>query len=57
MEERADAMTDYQMRTLMNMVIAIVNDVEKKEDAVKKLKAIRDGKLDELMDEKEYSER
>ena len=32
MEERIDVMTDYQMRTLMNMIITIVDDTEKKED-------------------------
>ena len=41
MEERVDVMTDYQMRTLVNMIITNV------EDAIEKLKAIRDGKLDE----------
>ena len=47
MEERIDVMTDYQMRTLVNMIITIVEDAAKKEDAIEKLKAIRDGKLDE----------
>ena len=47
MEERMDVMTDYQMKTLMNMIITIVEDTDKKEDIKKKLIAIRDGKLEE----------
>ena len=47
MEERADIMTDYQMRTLLNMIITIVDDSEKKEDIKQKLLAIRDGKIEE----------
>ena len=50
MEERVEnIMTDYQMRTLVNMLIAIVQEAPQKEDAVEKLKAIRDGKLDEYL--------
>ena len=55
MEERADVMTDYQMRTLVNMIISIVGDTIKKDnptrkELLEKLRAIRDGKLDEYMD-------
>ena len=55
MEERVDVMTDYQMRTLVNMIISIVGDTLKQDnptrkELLEKLKAIRDGKLDEFMD-------
>ena len=45
MEERADTMTDYQMRTLLNMIITIVDKEESKEDLKKRLIEIRDGKV------------
>ena len=53
--ERADVMTDYQMRTLVNMIISIVGDTVKQDNPTRKelldkLRAIRDGKLDEFMD-------
>ena len=47
MEERVDNMTDYQMRTLLNMIITIVKEVDKKEDVIEKLIEIRDGKLED----------
>ena len=47
MEERAAVMTDYQMRTLLNMIITIVKEVDKKEDVIEKLIEIRDGKLED----------
>ena len=55
MEERADVMTDYQMRTLVNMIISIVGDTIKQDnpsrkELLDKLRAIRDGKLDEFME-------
>jgi len=52
MEERIDVMTDYQMRALINMIITIVDDTEKKEDIKKKLVAIRDNKVAEDHSEK-----
>ena len=45
MEERVDVMTDYQMRTLMNMIIEIVLKGKNKKEIVTRLLAIRDGKL------------
>ena len=45
MEERMDVMTDYQMRTLLNMIITIVDKEENKEDLKKRLIEIRDGKV------------
>ena len=45
MVERAEVMTDYQMRTLLNMIITIVDDSEKKEEVKQKLIAIRDGEF------------
>ena len=48
MEERVDVMTDYQMRTLVNLIMSIVRDTPDRKEILKKLKAIRDGKLDEL---------
>ena len=55
MEERVDVMTDYQMRTLVNMIISIVGDTIKQDnpsrkELLDKLRAIRDGKLDEFME-------
>ena len=55
MEERVDVMTDYQMRTLLNMIISIVGDTIKQDnpsrkELLDKLRAIRDGKLDEFME-------
>ena len=47
MEERVEVMTDYQMRTLISMIITVMEGPARKEDAIEKLKAIRDGKLDE----------
>ena len=52
MEERVNVMTDYQMRTLLNMIITIVDDSEKKEEIKQKLIAIRDGEIKEKPDEK-----
>ena|GEM_PF-5487275 len=43
-KSRADVMTDYQMRTLVNLIIEIARQVDKKEDLIEKLVAIRDGK-------------
>ena len=40
-----DVMTDYQMRTLLNMIITIVDKEENKENLKKKLIEIRDGKV------------
>ncbi|MCL2010309.1 MAG: hypothetical protein FWG71_07145 [Synergistaceae bacterium] len=48
MEERADVMTDYQMRTLVNLIMSIVRDTPDRKELLRKLKAIRDGKLDEF---------
>ena len=48
LEERVDVMTDFQMRTLMNLIIEIVRQVDKKEDVIEKLVAIRDGKTDDV---------
>ena len=45
MEERVEIMTDYQMRTLLNMIITIVDKEENKEDLKKRLIEIRDGKV------------
>jgi len=45
MEERMNVMTDYQMRTLLNMIITIVDKEESKEDLKKRLIEIRDGKV------------
>ena len=45
MEERTDVMTDYQIRTLLNMIITIVDKEENKEDLKKRLIEIRDGKV------------
>jgi len=49
MEERADIMTDYQMKTLMNLVISIVQDAKKSnsplEEIEEKLIEIRDGEF------------
>jgi len=49
MEERADIMTDYQMRTLMNLIISIVQDAKKSnsplEEIEEKLIEIRDGEF------------
>ena len=58
MEERVDGMTDYQMRTLVNMIISIVGDTIKpdnpsRKELLDKLRAIRDGKLDEFMEARE----
>ena len=52
MEERLDVMTDYQMRTIINMIISIVRDTEKKEDIEEKLIAIRDGQFAGAMEDK-----
>ena len=52
MEERLDVMTDYQMKTIVNLIITIVKDTlddgPKEKELLGKLRAIRDGKLDEL---------
>ena len=46
MEDRMDVMTDYQMRTLMNMIIEIVMKGKNKKETVARLLAIRDGEPD-----------
>ena len=46
MEERAEIMTDYQMRTMINMIVEIVMKGKDKREIVTRLLAIRDGKLD-----------
>jgi len=47
MEERMDVLTDYQLRTLINLIISIVRDAKKAkipwEDVEEKLIEIRDG--------------
>ena len=55
MEERADVITDYQVRTLFNMIISIVGDTIKQDnpsrkELLDKLRSIRDGKLDEFIE-------
>ena len=61
LEERVDVMTDYQMRTVVNMIITIVRDTlddnPKKQELLGKLKAIRDGKLDEYEAAEEENQR
>ena len=51
-EERIDIMTDYQMRTVVNMMIMMANDTLKshpeKQELLEKMIAVRDGKIDEL---------
>ena len=45
MEERVDVMTDYQMRTLLNLIIEIVEEnQDRPKKILEKLIAIRDGK-------------
>ena len=46
MEDRVDVMTDYQMRTMINMIVEIVMKGKDKREIVTRLLAIRDGKLD-----------
>ena len=46
MEERAEIMTDYQMRTMINMIVEIVMKGKDKREIVTRLLAIRDGNLD-----------
>ena len=57
MEERADIMTDYQMRTLMNLIISIVQDAKKLksplEEIEEKLIEIRDGEFAKRKEKKE----
>ena len=57
MEERADIMTDYQMKTLMNLVISIVQDAKKSnsplEEIEEKLIEIRDGEFAKKKGKKE----
>ena len=52
LEERADVMTDYQMRTVVNMMIMMANDTLKshpeKQELLEKMIAVRDGKIDDL---------
>ena len=48
MEERVDVMTDYQMRTLLNLIIKIVEEnQDKPKKILETLIEIRDGKTGE----------
>ena len=47
MEARGDVMTDYQMRTLLNLIIKIVKENRDKPDEIlKTLLEIRDGEFE-----------
>jgi len=50
MEERADVMTDFQARMMLNMVIDIVREKRDPEKIIERIIAIRDGTADTAED-------
>ena len=46
-EVNAEVMTDYQMRTIINLIIDVVREKRDPEKIIARLKAIRDGKDEE----------
>ena len=46
MEERADVMTDFQAKMMLNMIIDIVREKKDPEKVIERLIEIRDGTAD-----------
>ena len=45
--ERTDVMTDFQFKAILRMVIGIVRNAEDKDEIIRRLQSILDGKDEE----------